>query len=164
MTGANRVLVGTGWPVVVLVAALVARRHPGRARDEPSVPTPGHVRLAAPMSIEVVFLAAATLYSLTLPLRHRLTLVDAGVLLALFGLYAWRLTKAPVEKPDLDGTAAWIAERDRRARRWLGALFLTAAAIIVVTAENFADAVVHSGERLNIDRVPARAMGCAGGQ
>ncbi|MFI5889991.1 sodium:proton exchanger [Actinoplanes sp. NPDC051513] len=153
MTGANRVLVGIGWPLVVLVAAFVARRKPAKARDEPSIPAPGHVKLDRPMSIEVVFLAAATLYSLTLPLRTSLTLVDAAVLLAIFGLYAWRLTKAPVEEPDLDGTAAWIAEHDRRVRRlWLAGLFLAAAAVIVLTAEHFADAVVHSGEQLNIDR------------
>jgi len=153
MTGANRVLVGIGWPLVVLLAAVVARRHPGRARKEPSVPAPGHVKLAEPMAIEVVFLAAATLYSLTLPLRSTLTLVDAAVLLTIFGLYAWRLAQAPVEEPDLTGTPAWVADRGRTARRWwLIGLFLVAAAIIVLTAEHFADAVVHSGERLNIDR------------
>jgi cation:H+ antiporter len=150
MTGANRVLVGIGWPLVVLVAALVARR---KSRPTPSVPAPGHVRLAATMSVEVVFLGAATLYSLTLPLRSSLTVVDAVVLVTLFCLYAWRLSKAPVEEPDLAGTSAWIGSKSRTARRWwLLALFLTAAAVIVVTAEHFADAVVGSGERLNIDR------------
>ena len=47
------------------------------------------------MSAEVVFLGIATLYSLTLPLRHTLTLVDAAVLVAIFCAYAWRLSKAP---------------------------------------------------------------------
>jgi cation:H+ antiporter len=149
MTGANRVLVGIGWPVVVLVAAFVARRHPGRARSEPSVPAPGHVKLDKPMSVEVVFLALATIYSLTLPLRHTLTLIDAAVLLAIFGGYAWRLSKMPVEEPNLSGTAKWVAARSKL---WLIGLFLAAAAIIVLTAEHFADAVVDSGERLSIDR------------
>ncbi|HEY0002688.1 MAG TPA: sodium:proton exchanger [Actinoplanes sp.] len=152
MTGANRVLVGLGWPLVVLVAALIARRNPGKTSREPSVPSPGHVRLANTMSVEVVFLGAATVYSLTLPLRHTLTLIDAGVLLTLFGLYAWRLAQAPVEEPELKGTSAWVAEKDRKARRWwLMALFLTAAAVILMTAEHFADAVVHSGTQLHID-------------
>jgi cation:H+ antiporter len=148
MTGANRVLVGIGWPLVVLLAALVARRHPRRAEEEPSVPAPGHVKLDRPMSIEVVFLAVATIYSLTLPLRHTLTLLDAAVLLAIFGLYAWRLTKAPVEEPSLGGVAAWVADRSRA---WILGLFLVAAAIIVLTAEHFADGIVQSGERLHID-------------
>ncbi|MDR7276510.1 sodium:proton exchanger [Catenuloplanes atrovinosus] len=153
MTGANRVLVGIGWPLVVLIAALVARRHPRRADREPSVPAPGHVRLARPMSIEVVALGVATVYSLTLPLRHSLTLVDAAVLVSIFVLYAWRLSQAPVEEPDLIGTAAWIADRGRRARRWwLAGLFAVAAAVILVTAEHFADSVVGTGEQLGIDR------------
>ncbi|GIE94139.1 sodium:proton exchanger [Paractinoplanes rishiriensis] len=153
MTGANRVLVGVGWPLVVLLAALVARRRPDRMRREPSVPAPGHVRLANTMSVEVVFLAVATVYSLTLPLRHSLTLVDAAVLLTIFAAYAWRLSKAPVEEPDLSGVPAWVADRPQRDRRWLLAgLFLLAAAVIVATAEHFADAVVHSGERLNVDQ------------
>ncbi|GGL07315.1 sodium:proton exchanger [Mangrovihabitans endophyticus] len=153
MTGANRVLVGIGWPLVVLVAALVARRNPGQTRQEPSVPAPGHVRLTSAMSVEVVFLGIATLYSLTLPLRHTLTLIDAVVLLAVFGGYAWRLAQAPVEEPDLAGTSKWIADHERRARRWwLVGLFVVAAGVIVVTAEHFADAVVGTGEQLGIDR------------
>nr|WP_296072655.1 sodium:proton exchanger [uncultured Actinoplanes sp.] len=153
MTGANRVLVGVGWPLVVLIAGLIARRHPRRTQQEPSVPAPGHVRLAATMSVEVVFLGVATVYSLTLPLRHSLTLVDAVVLVSLFVLYAWRLSKAPVEEPELAGTSAWVADKQRtHRRRWLIALFLLAAVVIVATAEHFADAVVDTGERLSIDR------------
>src|SRR5918911_2403259 len=63
MTGANRVLVGVGWPLVVLVASLAvfrARRRGGQ--DSPSS-HPGCVELAPTMSAEVVFLGIATLYS-----------------------------------------------------------------------------------------------------
>ncbi|MFI5845959.1 sodium:proton exchanger [Catenuloplanes sp. NPDC051500] len=153
MTGANRVLVGIGWPLVVVIAAVVARRHPRRAKQEPSVPAPGHVRLARPMSIEVVALGIATIYSLTLPLRHSLTLLDAAVLVSIFVLYAWRLSQAPVEEPDLIGVAAWIGEREKKPRRWLLiGMFVAAAAVILVTAEHFADSVVGTGEQLGIDR------------
>ncbi|WP_051796960.1 sodium:proton exchanger [Catenuloplanes japonicus] len=153
MTGANRVLVGIGWPLVVLIAAVVARRHPRRAEQEPSVPAPGHVRLARPMSIEVVALGIATVYSLTLPLRHSLTLLDAAVLVSIFVLYAWRLAQAPVEEPDMIGTSAWIASLATKPRRaWLIGLFVVAAGVILLTAEHFADAVVGTGEQLGIDR------------
>lgn len=149
MTGANRVLVGIGWPLVVLIASVMARKR----RTSESVPAPGHVRLSGVMSVEVVFLGAATLYSLTLPLRSSLTLVDAGVLVTLFILYAWRLSKAPVEEPSLAGTSEWIGARRRTGRRaWVIGLFLFAAAVIGVTAEHFADAIVDSGSSLGIDR------------
>jgi cation:H+ antiporter len=60
MTGANRILVGVGWPLVVLVAAAAALRHRRRARESASVIAPGHVRLAPQMSAEVAFLGIAS--------------------------------------------------------------------------------------------------------
>src|SRR6185312_16276195 len=77
MTGANRVLVGLGWPLVVLVAALAVRRARSRGGRPADLPRAGRVTMARSMSPEVVFLGIATLYSLHLPLRSSLTVVDA---------------------------------------------------------------------------------------
>jgi cation:H+ antiporter len=154
MTGANRILVGVGWPLVVLVAAWAARRHHRRdgGSRSASVPQPGHVRLAPAMSTEVAFLGLATLYSLTLPLKSTLTLADAAVLVALFLAYGWRLSKLPVEEPDLVGTSAWIAERHRRPRRvWIFGLFAFAAFVILLCAEHFADAAVGTGTAIGVE-------------
>ena len=67
------------------------------------------------LSAEVVFLGIATLYSLTLPLRHTLTLVDAAVLVAIFCAYAWRLAKAPPRSRTCrarpHGSAGWTRRR-----------------------------------------------------
>ncbi|MEK6442422.1 sodium:proton exchanger [Pseudonocardia sp. T1-2H] len=152
MTGANRVLVGVGWPLVVLVATL-AVRHAKRNGGQDSVSThTGAVTMPRAMSAEVVFLGIATIYSLTLPLRWSLTLVDAAVLVAIFAAYAWRLAKAPAEEPDLQGASAWIAERPKRRRRWLvGGLFLLAAFVILTTAEHFAEGLVATGAELGVD-------------
>ena len=54
MTGANRILVGVGWPLVVLVAAVAASRAT-RSERTASVPEPGAVRLAPPMKVELAF-------------------------------------------------------------------------------------------------------------
>ncbi|WP_369131281.1 hypothetical protein, partial [Modestobacter roseus] len=113
MTGANRVLVGIGWPLLVLVAAWSARRHRQAGEPAANLPAPGRVDLKPTMSTEVVFLGFATLYSLTLPLRTSLTLVDAAVLVAVFVVYAWRLAQAPAEDPDLIGTSEWVAGHAR---------------------------------------------------
>src|SRR4051812_15158361 len=80
MTGANRVLVGVGWPLVVGVATLAVWRARRSGGGESASTHPGCVQLPRALSAEVVFLGAATLYSLTLPLRRTLTLVDAAVL------------------------------------------------------------------------------------
>jgi cation:H+ antiporter len=152
MTGANRVLVGVGWPLVVLVATL-AVRHAKRNGGEASVTThTGAVTMPRAMSAEVVFLGIATIYSLTLPLRSSLTLVDAAVLVAIFAAYAWRLAKAPAEEPDLQGASAWIAERPKPGRRRLvGGLFVIAALVILTTAEHFAEGLVETGSELGVD-------------
>ena len=153
MTGANRVLVGVGWPLVVLVAsaaALRARRRGGH--DSPST-HPGRVTLAPTMSAEVLFLGIATLYSLTLPLRHTLTLIDAGVLMSIFAIYAWRLSQAPAKEPDLEGVARWVGDKPRGRRRgWVGAMFALAALVILATAEHFAGNLVATGSHLGIDQ------------
>jgi cation:H+ antiporter len=153
MTGANRVLVGVGWPLVVLVATL-AVRHAKRNGGHASVSThTGAVTMPRAMSAEVVFLGFATIYSLTLPLRSSLTLVDAAVLLVIFAAYAWRLAKAPAEEPDLQGASAWIAERPRPGRRRLvGGLFVIAALVILTTAEHFAEGLVETGSELGVDQ------------
>ena len=54
MTGANRLLIGIGWSMVVFIAAYRSRRTPGPAR--------GGAR--PPASVEVAFLGLATVYSL----------------------------------------------------------------------------------------------------
>jgi cation:H+ antiporter len=153
MTGANRVLVGAGWPLVVLVASLAAlraRRHGGH--DSPSS-HPGCVALAPIMSSEVVFLGIATLYSLTLPLRHTLTLIDAAVLVAIFVGYACRLSQAPAEQPDLAGVAQWVGDKPRGPRRIrVGTMFALAAVVILCSAEHFAQGLVATGSQLGVDQ------------
>ncbi|MGH3913502.1 MAG: sodium:proton exchanger [Pseudonocardiaceae bacterium] len=153
MTGANRVLVGVGWPLVVLVAtvaALRARRAGGH--DSPST-HPGRVELAPVMSAEVAFLGIATLYSLTLPLRTTLSMVDAAVLVTIFAAYAWRLSKAPAEHPELVGVAQWVGRKPRKRRRgFVIAMFAVAGLFILCTAEHFAEGLVATGEQLSIDK------------
>ena len=152
MTGANRVLVGVGWPLVVLVAtiaALLARRHGDEVTRSTHV---GLVRMPRVMSAEVVFLGIATLYSLHLPLRSSITLVDAAVLVTIFAAYAWRLAKAPASEPDLQGTSQWVGELPRRRRKGTYvAMFLVAAVFILASAEHFATSLVEAGTSLGID-------------
>jgi cation:H+ antiporter len=156
MTGANRVLVGVGWPLVVLVASLAvwwAARREHTDRDDAASPSAGvgEVRLAPAMSVEVGFLGFATLYSLTLPLRHSLTLWDSAVLIGLFAGYAWRLSRMKPSEPDLIGTSAWVGEQSARARRgWVAAMFAVAGVVILLTAEHFAESLVATGRDVGV--------------
>ena len=152
MTGANRVLVGVGWPLVVAVATLAVWHSRRKGGGDSASTHTGRVQMPRTLSAEVVFLGIATLYSLTLPLRHTLTLVDAVVLVAIFCGYAWRLSKAPAEEPDLEGTSKWIGDMPTTPRRatFIG-LFVVAALVILACAEHFADGLVQTGEELGVD-------------
>lgn len=153
MTGANRILVGVGWPLVMLVGTLAVLRARRRGGHGSPSTHPGEVRMAPASSAEVVFLGIATLYSLTLPLKTTLTLWDALILVAIFAGYAYRLAKAPAEEPDLLGVSQWVGEQGRRRRRSLViAMFVVAALFILATAEHFAESLVSTGEQLGVSQ------------
>lgn len=159
MTGANRVLVGVGWPLVVAVAifAVWRARKASQAQNTQRVETPstqqGGVRLPQAMSTEVVFLGIATLYSLTLPLKSELTLWDSAIFIVIFAAYVWRLSKMPVSEPDLIGTSHWVGSQPRRKRRGLViAMFAFAAVVILLSAEHFATALTTTGANLGISQ------------
>jgi cation:H+ antiporter len=142
MTGANRLLIGIGWSSVVFIAWYRSRRRIDGRATRPV----GEIRLARTHAVEIAFLGIATLYSLTLPLKHSITLIDAGVLIGLFGLYMVRLARAPAEEPHLVGPSRWLGTfPDRRRRLTVGAMFLWAALVIVLCAEPFAHALVSAG-------------------
>ena len=137
MTGSNRLLIGIGWTLVVGIAWYQWRRRGIRQTD---------VRLERTNSVEVSYLLLASLYALTLPLKGSLTLVDAGVLVAIFVAYTIRIAKAPAEEPHLVGPARVIGELPTRKRRFTyGALLLFAALVILLCAERFAEALVEGG-------------------
>ncbi|HYT27093.1 MAG TPA: sodium:proton exchanger [Actinomycetota bacterium] len=142
MTGANRLLIGIGWALVVFVAWWRWRRR-GEPREG--------ITLGRSKSVELSFLTLACAYSLTLPLKRTITLLDAVVLVAIFVAYTLRISKAPAEEPHLIGPAAWVGGLSRRARRTaVVALFSFAAAVILLVAEHFAEALVDTGTELGI--------------
>jgi cation:H+ antiporter len=142
MTGANRLLIGIGWSMVVFIAwyrARVARR-PIR-----------EVKLERSHSVEVAFLGLATVYCLTLPLKDSITLVDAVVLVTIFVAYTVRVSRAPAEEPHLVGPALYLGTFSPPARRtWVVGLFLFAATVILLCAEPFAEGLVSTGQELGI--------------
>jgi cation:H+ antiporter len=143
MTGANRLLIGIGWSSVVFIAWYRSRR----PRGDGGHPQPtNEIALARPHSVEIAFLLVATVYSLTLPLKHSITLIDSIVLVALFVTYMVRLSRAPAEEPHLVGPARWLGTFGTRSRRiTVVALFAWAAFVIVMCAEPFAHALVSTG-------------------
>ncbi len=147
MTGANRLLIGVGWSMVVFIAFWRLRKK--------GLISKGHrwegIRLDREHSIEIAYLAAATLYSLTLPLKHSVTPIDAVVLVGIFVLYTVRVSRAPAEEPHLVGPAAYIGSLSVPARRSIAvSLAVFSGAVILLSAEHFAEALVATGRAFNI--------------
>jgi len=142
MTGSNRLLIGIGWSMVVFVAWWQWRKR-GRRQTE--------VRLERSHSVEIAFLALATIYSLTLPLRSTISLIDAAVLVAIFAAYTWRIARSPSEEPHLVGPARYIGSFSvARRRAAVGVMLAFSAAVILLVAERFAEALVGTGAELGI--------------
>lgn len=139
MTGANRLLIGLGWPLVVLLAC---RRQRSRT-----------LVLDRNQRLEVRFLLLATAYSLVIPLDGRISLFDAGFLFLIFALYVLAAGRSESPKVDLVGPAALLDRefRHRGRRLWALALFVFAAYAIFVSAEPFAESLVHVGRNSRID-------------
>ncbi len=149
MTGGNRLLIGIGWPLVVLLSAQKMRRTSRRLGYEG--PLDSTVQLERAHAVEIGFLGAATLYSLLLPLRHTLTLVDLIVLVGLFGGYLVRISGSPAQEPDLAGPPSRLAMLPVVPRRVVtGLMFAFSAGVIIVCADPFAGSLVETGQELGV--------------
>jgi cation:H+ antiporter len=139
MTGANRLLIGFGWAAVVLVACW-------RSGSQ-------ELEIHPRQNLELRFLIWATLYSFVIPLSGSIHLFDAFVLLGLFILYVRTAMKGETHDVVLVGPSALIerAFSDWGRRCWALGLFAFAAYAIFVSAEPFAESLVHVGRNYDID-------------
>ncbi len=144
MTGANRLLIGIGWPVVVAIYCLRARKA-GRRADG--------ITLDEGQNTEILFLGLATLYSFLIPIKGTLDLIDVAVLVTIFGFYAWQVSKAEQVEPELIGPGRVIGGLPDLPRRLITVLFFAiAGAAIVLVAEPFAESLIAAGTELGFDR------------
>lgn len=150
MTGGNQLLIGLGWPLVILIGTWRVRRtgaSPARAEQT----TADTINLSRPQSVEIAFLAVASLYGLTLFLKPMLTLWDGAILILIYVLYLRRLSGAPPTEPHLVGPSAYIGSLPKNLRRIINyAGFVIAAGVILLCAEAFAEAIVEMGQALGI--------------
>lgn len=139
MTGANRVLIGVGWALVAIVYYFKHRRK--------------EIPLDNSQGLELSFLLLATVYSLIVPLKGSLTLVDMAVFFAMFLLYAYRASKGERHEEDLEGIAGWFDARlGNVARRAVVLLMMGFAGYAIwLSAEPFAEGLVATGRNSGID-------------
>lgn len=138
MTGANRLLIGLGWPAVLL--AIWCK---GRVREIALEPT---------RRIELGALGLATLYAFLIPLKGTLSLLDAVVLIGIFVLYAYWAARSPMVEIDLEGPAGRVASWPAAPRRAMVVVqFVFAGAAILFAAEPFAEGLLGVGREHGIE-------------
>ena len=142
MTGANRLLIGIGWSMIVFIAFWQWRKRGERHHG---------VTMERSKAVELAYLSLACAYCLTLPLKRTVTLIDAVILVSIFIAYTLRISKAPQTHPDLIGPAAWIGAMGKTARRAsVLSMFAVAGVVILLVAEHFAESLVETGTELGV--------------
>ncbi|MBF8267016.1 MAG: Sodium:proton exchanger [Dehalococcoidia bacterium] len=138
VTGANRLLIGLGWPVVVL-AFWLRRRHP-------LVAVHG-------LPLEMTVLLVATLLTLLVLVTRSVPLWLAAVLIGVYLWYLWSSSRGKsAEDLEIAGPAALIGGLSPlRRRSMVLSLFVYSAAVIVVAAEPFVEGLIHTGLKLGVD-------------
>ncbi|MCI0659850.1 MAG: sodium:calcium antiporter, partial [Acidobacteria bacterium] len=139
MTGANRVLIGFGWPLVAIVFYLRFRRK--------------HIPLDRSQGLEISLLLLATVYSLVLPIKGTLSLIDMVIFFALFLFYAYRAAQGERHEDAPGGIAGFLDQRlgDRQRRLVMLLMFAFAAYAIWLAAHPFGIGLVTTGKRFGID-------------
>jgi cation:H+ antiporter len=140
MTGANRILIGIGWS---LVAVVYYFRHHKR-----------QIPLDRSQGLELSLLLLATIYSLVIPLKGTLSLLDMVIFFAMFFYYAARAARGERHDEELEGVAEIIDRRLGPAARRLAvaAMFAYAGYAIWLSAEPFAEGLVNTGSSYGINQ------------
>ncbi|HEV8198549.1 MAG TPA: hypothetical protein VGS03_00850 [Candidatus Polarisedimenticolia bacterium] len=148
-TGSLRLLVGLGWPLIFSVAAFGAWRRDKRLLRE--------IALDPENAIEVFALGLPILYFLFIWAKASLTLIDAVVLLAIYGFYLRALKMVPPRSEehvdDLEAVPRRIMKLPKRTQGFviLG-LFVAGGLLLALSAHPFLVSMLHFAVTLGISQ------------
>jgi cation:H+ antiporter len=138
-TGANRLLTGFGWPLILLTVIIQRRRNHQTG--------PSTIALRREQSVEVVFMLGASLYYVWVLIQQELTIFDAIVWAGIFVAYMWMLARLPrgKEGPEepLLGPSLAIAEIKSTRKRTAAVvgLFLFCGLTFVLITDSFVTSI-----------------------
>ncbi len=149
MTGANRLLLGAGWPVVFFVSYLASRRENPKAGS--------YLQLDRAQALEVLFLGISTLYSFLIIAKGTLDILDAAALILVFASYVYIAARIPpLEKERLEEMSgvALAVGRMRLSRRYGVILSLVAVGglVTILGAQPFVGGLIEIGGALGISQ------------
>ncbi|MBI1968211.1 MAG: hypothetical protein HYS40_09485 [Gemmatimonadetes bacterium] len=149
LTGAIRLLLGLGWPMIYFVFAFF-----GRSRTTERLPS---IKLDKEHAVEVIGLIPPLLYFIVIVLKRSIGWVDAVVLLALYGAYLWVLILCPPRDVEALSDAPRISQWAYRQRAWrqkaaIGALFGGGGFLLYVTAYPFLESMLAVAGLLGVSQ------------
>ncbi len=137
MTGANRLLIGLFWPLIVGIVWYRTRKRVTALNRE--------------NGLEIIALLAATLYAFVIPIKGSLTWIDLVILIAIFGVYLSQLSRLPSGEPHLVGPSKIIGAYPKAQRRAIVAVLgALSAGFILLVAHPFGQSLVATGQEFGI--------------
>ncbi len=148
-TGAVRLLVGLGWPMIYAVAALFHRKKHRRPLKE--------IRLEDEHSVEIVGLVLPLLYFCFITFKGTITVWDGLVLMAIYAAYMFILNRIPPKELENPEDEEWpirkiVTFKPALRNATIAALFLGGAGIIFLSAEPFLHSLLAMALSLGISQ------------
>jgi len=139
LTGAIRLLLGLGWPMIYFVFVIAGRR-----RAHQRLPA---IKLEKEHAVEVVGLLPPLLYFIVILVKGSIGWIDALVLLALYGVYLWVLMRNPPKQEETLDDAPRVSQWAYRQPGWrrpaaIAGLFLVGGLLLYVTAHPFLESML----------------------
>jgi cation:H+ antiporter len=149
LTGAIRLLLGLGWPMIYFVFAFY-----GRHKAEQRFPA---IHLDKEHAVEVVGLVPPLLYFIVILLKGRFSWIDAVVLLLLYVAYLWVLLKNPPHDVEKLHEAPVVSRWAYNQPGWrrpaaIAALFMVGGALLYLTAHPFLESMLAVAASLGVSQ------------
>ncbi|MDT7880545.1 MAG: hypothetical protein RQ990_06810, partial [Candidatus Hydrothermia bacterium] len=141
MTGANRLLVGAFWPIVVIVFVL------SKLKEK-------IYEIELDIHLEKIFLLIATIYGFFIAIKSSITIFDAIALILIFLIYSYLASKQEHIEPEFEGDIQRFITNLDKPKRILTytLLFIYAGIGILLSAKPFAEGLIEIGKNLGIDQ------------
>ena len=139
LTGAIRLLLGLGWPMIYFTFAFF-----GRTRHSRRLP---RIQLDREHATEVVGLIPPLLYFIVIVLKGTITWIDALVLLGLYFAYLWVLLLHPPRDAENLSEAPRVSQWAYRQKAWrqkaaIGGLFASGGLLLYAAAHPFLESML----------------------
>jgi cation:H+ antiporter len=141
-TGANRLLVGVGWPLIFFVSFYFYRREARRSKKDCDRVGAYHVQLSEDHSVEVMALLVSTVLFLFIYFKGTLTWMDSTLLIGIYVGYLAILSRLPpeseTEQDHVRGVPKMVLRRPRKVQIiFVFTMFLLGGSILFLVAEPF---------------------------